>query len=184
MVNNEVVWRTLADKLSAWLAVHGWDLRSSSWQVLLSPRRARECTREVSGGSASGESEDEAAADERGREGKRKIERKRSNSSAGVARMAVAAAARRWVSVLGARLSIRYVGASTFKMQIRERRSGRKRRRKRKSAGWQVFYWGQLPLLPPQSGRVGSGRTAMQRAADATTQIKSQPPSFNRPLIY
>lgn len=52
-------------------------------------------------------------------------------------------------------LSVRHVGASTFKMQIRERRSGRKRRRKRKSTGWQVFYWGQLPLLCPTAG---SGR--------------------------
>jgi len=78
------------------IAVHGWDLRSSSWQVLLSPRRARKCTREVSGGSASGESEDEGTADERerererGRDGKKKIERKRSYSPTGVARMAAA----------------------------------------------------------------------------------------------
>ena len=57
------------------IAVHGWDLRSSSWQVLLSPRRARKCTREVSGGSASGESEDEGTADERERERERKRKR-------------------------------------------------------------------------------------------------------------
>lgn len=89
---------------------------------------ARECTREVSGGGgASGESEDEVA-DERERE------RELLNGAAGFRSLRSA-------------LSVRHVGASTFKMQIRERRSGRKRRRKRKSAGWQVFYWGQLPLL-------------------------------------
>ena len=59
------------------IAVHGWDLRSSSWQVLLSSRRARKCTREVSGGSASGESEDEGTADAREREKEEEMERKR-----------------------------------------------------------------------------------------------------------
>lgn len=97
-------------------------------------------------------------ADERGGEGKRRIERKRSNSSAGGGKGGGGFQSR------CSALSVRNVGASTFKMQIRERRSGRKRRRKRKSAGWQVFYWGQLPLpQPPQSGRVGP--RAMQRAA-------------------
>lgn len=61
----------LADRLSAQLTIHERDLRSSFWQVLLSSRRARECTREVSGGNASGESENEVAADERRRGRKR-----------------------------------------------------------------------------------------------------------------
>ncbi|EZA47455.1 hypothetical protein X777_15582, partial [Ooceraea biroi] len=60
-------WADILARKGGWWYT-GRDLRSLFWQVLLSPRRARECTREVSGGGVSGEDENEAVTDERERE--------------------------------------------------------------------------------------------------------------------
>lgn len=112
------MWRTIKSSGEcSWTGSHNqcswWyterDLRSSSWQVLLSLWRARQCTREVSGSGVSGEREDEVATDERKR--KKSSLSRRLRATAGFSPGTRA-------------LSGRHVGASTFKMQIRERRSG------------------------------------------------------------
>jgi len=90
-----------ADRLSDVVggARDGMSSRSSSRQVLLSTRRVQECAREVSGDGASG-----------GFENDRKRER---NGDGGGFQRGCSA------------LSARHVGASTFKMQIREAESTR-----------------------------------------------------------